>query len=169
MINPIEPEKIYRLMESRVDAQAAIDEVIWVAQRELCIFAKSPAQLAERGFNRAATVAQLRAMLLPVRTHHIRIALHDTAGMESELPRLLALLNQFAAQISIHRTLGIAREARDAMVIADDCHFWRRIHEDHPRSVLTMHSAADTRPYVERFAEIWECSELAVYGGVAGL
>lgn len=163
------PEKIYRLMETRAEARSAIDEVVALAKRELRIFDATPALLKEHEFGRPERMETLRQLLLPSRDHKLRIVLHDTRGIESELPRLMALLTQFSGQISIHRTSGQASEARDAMVIADDAHFWRKLHIDHPRSILTCHSATDTRPFSERFEEIWEQSELAASGSNLGL
>ena len=163
------PEKIYRLMETRSEARDAIDEVLGMAQREIRVFDASPKLLKEREYGQPARMDMLRKLLLASRDHRLRIALHDTRGIESELPRLVSLLTQFSGQIQIHRTTGQAAEARDPMVIADDAHFWRKLHVDHPRSVMTLHCAADARPFVERFEEIWEQSELAVTGSNLGL
>ena len=164
-----QPEKIYRLMETRAEARSAIDSVLALAQREIRIFDSDPKALKERELGERDQIETLRIFLLASRDHRMRIALHDTRGIESELPRLIALLTQFSGQIQIHRTLGRASEARDAMIIADDAHFWRKLHVDHPRSVLTMHDAGDTRPFLERFEEIWDQSELAVTGSSLGL
>ena len=163
------PEKIYRLMETRGEARIAIDEVVAQAQREIRVFDAGPKELKEREFGQPARIEVLRKMLLASRDHRLRIALHATRGIESELPRLIALLTQFSGQIQIHRTVGQAVEARDPMVIADETHFWRKLHIDHPRSVVTLHSAADTKSFIERFEEIWDQSEQAVSGSNLGL
>ena len=163
------PEKIYRLMETRAEARAAINEVLALAAREIRIFDADPKLLKEREFGQPARVETLRKMLLASRDHNLRIVLHDTRSIESEVPRLVALLTQFSGQIQIHRTLGQAAEAHDPMVIADDAHFWHKLHIDHPRSVVTLHSAVDTRPFLQRFEEIWDQSELAVTGSNLGL
>ena len=162
-------EKIYRLMETRAEARSAIVSVLALAQREIRIFDADPKAMKEREFGEHDQIEILRIFLLAGRDHRMRIALHDTRGIESELPRLVALLTQFSGQIQIHRTLGRASEARDSMVIIDDEHFWRKLHVDHPRSVLTMYDAGDTRPFLERFEEIWDQSELAVTGSSLGL
>lgn len=162
-------ESQYRIMETRTEAAHAIDEVVQLARRELAIFAASPAALAVWDFNRPARCELLRALLLGNRERRVRLALHDTAGIERELPRLLTLLAQFSTQLLIHQTLGVAREAKDSLVIADQIHFWRKLHEDHPRSVLSLHASPEAKPLVERFSEIWDSSALAVHGGTAGL
>ena len=162
-------EKIYRLMETRREARDAIGEVVDQVRSDLRIFDADPQALKDHAFGDPARIESLRKFLLASRDHSLRIALHNTRGIESELPRLVALLTSFSGQIHIHRTLGQAAEARDAMVIADDAHFWRKLHVDHPRSVITLHSAVDTRPFLERFEEIWDQTELAVTGSSLGL
>jgi hypothetical protein len=163
------PEKIYRLMETRADARIAIEEVVVLAKREIRVFDADPKTLRDRDFGTATRIDTLRAFLRAGRDHKLRIALHDTRGIEIELPRLITLLTNFSGQVHIYRTLGQAAEARDPMVIADDAHFWHKLHIDHPRSVLNLHSAADARPFVERFEEIWEQSEQGVTGSSLGL
>ena len=163
------PEKIYRLMGTRTEARAAINEVVALARREIRVFDASPALLKEHEFGQAARIEALRAMLLASRDHKLRIVLHDARSIESEVPRLVALLTQFSGQVHIHRTVGQAVEAHDPMVLADDAHFWHKLHIDHPRSVMTLHSATDTRPFLERFEEIWDQSESAVTGSSLGL
>ncbi len=160
---------VYRLMDTNADALVAIDQVIGAARRELRIFDASPRTLHDRGFGSPAMIEKLRRLLLGSRGHSLRIALHETQGIEAELPRLIDLLTRFSGQIQIHRTIGQAAEARDPMIVADDAHFWRKLHVDQPRSVITLNNAADTRPFLERFEEIWEKTELAVSGSTLGL
>lgn len=166
---PAPPEKIYRLMQTMSEAHAAIDEVLMQTMREVRVFDINPGSLKDRGLGQPACIEALRNLLLENRDHRLRIALHDTKGIEGELPRLVALLTLFSGQMQIHRTMGQAVEARDPMIIADDAHFWRKLHVDHPRSVMTLHSTVDARPFVERFEEIWELSEIAVTGSSLGL
>ena len=163
------PEKLYRLMTSHADAREAIDAVVGEARRELRVFDASARTLRDRDFARPARIEVLRKMLLANRGHRLRIVLHDVKGIEIELPRVVELLRSFAGQFEIHRTVGQAMEARDPMVIADSGHFWRQLHIDQPRSVLTLHDDIGTRPFIDRFEEIWDMSELAVSGNTLGL
>ena len=167
---PDDPQSpVYRLMDTNADALVAIEQVVNAAQRELRIFDATPRTLRDRGFGSPGRIEMLRKLLLANRGHRLRIALHETRAIEAELPRLIDLLTRFSDQIQIHRTLGQAAEARDPMIVADDAHFWRKLQVDQPRSVLTLHNGADTRPFLERFEEIWEKSELAVSGSTLGL
>ncbi|MEP7154937.1 MAG: hypothetical protein ABI905_04135 [Betaproteobacteria bacterium] len=163
------PPPVYQLMSSNAEALEAQERVIAATQRELRIFDMNARTLHDRGFGSPARIEVLRTMLLSTRGHKMRIALHDVKGIESELPRLMDLLARFSGQILIHRTFGAAAEARDPMIIADEDHFWRKLNIDQPRSVLTMYNAVDTRPFIDRFEEIWEKSELAVSGSTLGL
>ena len=165
----VAPVRIYRLMESNADAAGAIEQVVNAAQRELRIFDATARTLHDRGFGGPPRIEALRALLLANRGHRVRIVLHDIKAIENELPRLVDLLTRFSGQVQVHRTLGQATEARDPMIIADGSHFWRKPHVDQPRSVITLHDAADTRPFLERFEEIWDKSELAVSGTTLGL
>jgi len=163
------PERMYRLMASNADAVDAIEQVINAARRELRVFDASPRTLRDRGFGSPLRIETLRTLLLANRGHRLRVVLHQTKAIENELPRLVDLLTRFSGQIQIHRTVDQATEARDPMIIGDDSHFWRRLHVDQPRSVMTLHDAAATRPLFERFEEIWDKSELAVSGSMLGL
>jgi hypothetical protein len=165
----MEENKNYRLMESRTDAGIAIEEVVMLAQRELRIFDISAATLQEREFGTSARFERLSALLRGTRAHKVLIVLHDLQGFETLLPRLINLQGLFSGQVAIHRGVGLALEAKDPLVIADDCHFWHKLHADHPRSVLTLHDAAATRPLLDRFESIWESSEPGISGGATGL
>jgi hypothetical protein len=161
--------RTYRLMESNADAAGAIEQVVGTASCSLRIFDATPRTLRDRGFGGRSRIDALHALLLADREHRLRVVLHDARAIENELPRLVDLLKRFAGQIQIHRTVERATEARDPMIIGDECHFWRKPHIDQPRSVLTLNDASATRPFVERFEQIWEKSELAVSGNTLGL
>jgi hypothetical protein len=159
----------YRLMETVADARVAMAQVLAAATRTLRVFDVNPATLRDREFGLAVNVDLIRAMLLADREHRLHIVLHETKGIEGELPRVIALLRQFSAQISIHRTVGAARNAQDVMAIADDHAIWRKPVANHPRSVFESGDALAIKPYFDRYEEIWESSEHAVSDGALGL
>ncbi len=163
------PARIYRLMTSNTEAVEAVEQLVHAAQRELRIFDATPRALRDRGFGSPSRIETLRRLLLADRSHLLRVALHDVRAIETELPRLVDLLTRFSGQIQIHRTIDQATEARDPMIVADACHYWRKLHVDQPRSVITLHDATDTKPILDRFEEIWERSEVAVTGSTIGL
>ena len=170
-INPANPgpEVVYRLMDSGGEALTAIDEAISHAQHEIRIFDVSAQTLRARGFGHPERIESLKQLLLANRSHRLQIALHETIGIERELARLMGLLTLFSGQIAIHRTTGVAREAKDVMIVVDTAHFWRKPYFDHPRSVLTLHDVNAAQPFIDRFEQIWESTELAVTGSTAGL
>jgi hypothetical protein len=157
------------MMESNGDALNAIDEVFAAATRELRIFDVSAVSLRERGMGRPARIDMLRAAFSKNRAMRIRIVLHETNAFESELPRLVALMQMHSAQLKIQRTVGQAREAKDVMLIADDAHFWRKPYFEHPRSIVTLNDPASAQPFIDRFEEIWENTETVAIGGATGL
>jgi len=103
------------------------------------------------------------------RAHRLLIALHETDGLQREVPRLLTLLRQFPMSIEIHRTMAQARDAMDPFVVADDHSVWHQQHFEQPRAVVAIHSPADATPLAQRFEEIWHLSEPAVSATTLGL
>lgn len=170
MSHPTDPPSpqtgIRQLLTGDREALDAMDTVIGRAQRTLMIF---DFELKGRGFNSPQRFEALRRFLLAGRQNEVRIALHETRGLEADCPRLLMLKQQFSSAIRIHRTIGVARSAQDPLLIADDHSYWHRLHYQHPRSVLLLDQAFQVRPLIERFEEIWESSEVASVGGALGL
>ena len=160
------PKPAYRPIFGTADSLAAVDEVIASAERTIRIF---DADLTHRGFNSPARAEKLREFLVAGRAHRILVALHETDGLERDCPRFLTLLRQFPMSIEIHRTVGEARNARDAFVLGDDHSVWHQLHVDQPRAIVALHSPQDTLPIVQRFAEIWDLSEPAVSSTTLGL
>ena len=160
------PEPSYRQISGIAESQAAIDEVIAAASTTLRIFDYT---LGARGFNTQARAEALRHFLVTGRAHRILIALHEPETLERECPRLLSLLRQFPTSIEIHRTLAQARNAADPFIVADDHSVWHQMHHTQPRAIVAIHSPADALPIAQRFAEIWELSELAVSATTMGL
>jgi len=156
-------------MDSNREALLAINDVIGQARHEIKIFDVSAQSLRNRDFGHPERIEALRKILLADRNSRLCIALHETSGIESELARLVGLLALFSSQISIHRTTGAAREAKDVMIIADQAHFWRKPYFEHPHSVISLHDLAAAQPFVDRFEQIWESTEVAVTGSTVGL
>jgi hypothetical protein len=148
------------------DALAAMDMVIAKTKHELLIF---DFELKSRGYNSPQRCEVLRKILLGGRDNRIRIALNEIRGLEADCPRLMNLAQQFPSALRIHQTIGVARGAEDPFVIADTAAYWRKLHYQHPRSVLVLNDLQDTLALTERFSEIWESSEPASVGGVTGL
>lgn len=160
------PEREHATLTGIKDANEAIDRVVAAATQQLSIFDD---RLENRGYESPPRIEAMRRLLLAGRMHRIRIALHEPEVLQRTQPRLLALLREFPSAIEIHRTVGEARNAHDPFVIADDHSAWHRLHRDHPRSVVALHSPPDVHGLVNRFAEIWELTEPAVSATTLGL
>jgi hypothetical protein len=163
------PDATYKMMESNSDAKTAIEEVIALATQEIRIFDASPMTLQDRDYGRPARIEVLKSLLLKNRASRIRIALHETTGLESVVPRLVALQGLHSVQLKIQRTVGAAREAKDVMLIADGAHIWRKPYFEHPKSIQTLNDETAAKPYIDRFEEIWESTEIVPIGSATGL
>jgi hypothetical protein len=160
------PQPVYRPLFGVAESQAAVDEVIAAATRTLRIFDMT---LFNRGYNSPQRMERLRSFLVAGRSHRILVALHETGSLDTDCPRLLALLRQFPMSIEIHRTLMQARKAMDPFVVADDHSVWHQLHHEQPRAIVALHSPADAAPIAQRFDEIWDQSEPAVSATTLGL
>lgn len=159
----------HRIMESSVEARAAIAHLIASARQEIMVFDRTPATLRDRDIDRPEMIEAMRSLLLGGKFRKIRIVLQEVQGIEGELPRLTALLAQFGGQVAIHRALGAAREVQDVLILADAESVWRKPVYSHPRSILYLADAMNVSPYLERFEEIWVNSEMAVADRQSGL
>ena len=144
----------------------AVDRVIAAAQHELRIF---ECDLSDPGYRAAERAVLLEKFLAARRSNRLLISLHETAHLEREAPRLLALLRRYSHAIEIRATFGPARGARDCLVIADRHSYWHRMHIDQPRSVSALGDATAAAPLLDRFEEIWASSDPAVSATVLGL
>jgi hypothetical protein len=169
MSTPETPEATYKMLESNTEAKTAIEEVIARATQEIRIFDVSPASLQERDYGRPARIEVVKSLLLRNRRSKIRIALHDVSEIESTIPRLVMLLGLHSAQLKIQRAIGPAREAKDVLLIADDAHVWRKPYFEHAKSIQTLYDEAAAKPYIDRFEEIWESTEIVPIGAATGL
>ena len=106
--------------------------------------------LAHVDMNSAPRMEQLRVFLAGSRDARLRIVVHDAEAVRRGCPRLLSLLAQNAAAISIHETEGEARRAQDCFVIADGEHLVRRGVAAQPRGAIILHDQhggpRDARP-----------------------
>ena len=155
-----------RLIASRAEFSAALDEVIGRTERSLRIFDPT---LAGFGFNTAARDEQLRTFLLKRRSNRVMIAVHDTSAITQGAPRLMRLLRQFSHAIMIHQTNDAIRNLDDVLVISDDLHCVRRPHHAHPKGVVYLDDPVETREWLNRFNAIWEQSTPAVSATTIGL
>ena len=166
-MQPVPPERMpgERKLEGLAAYETAIDELIANASRMVRIFDRS----IGRGFNSPQRYELLRELLLANRANRVYIALHETANITRDCPRLILLLKQFSHGLFIYQTLPAARRVYDPFAVADDTRFVRRFHYDDVRGVATVGDVAATQLLMQRFDEIWQASAPSVSATTIGL
>ena len=159
-------ETVYERFDTRADFQAAVERLLEQPGRELRIF---DPDLSSLRMNDPARIDSLAAFLLASRTRRLYIAVHDTAHITRQCPRLMALLARFAHAIQINRTHQEIRELQDAFLVLDAMHFVRRPVAAFYRGAMGLGDETDGLAMRSRFMEIWAASYPAVSGTTAGL
>ena len=164
---PVPPERMpgERTLEGLAAYEAALDELIANAAHTVRIFDRS----IGRGFNSSQRYELLRQLLLANRTNRVYIALHETANIVRDCPRLMLLLKQFSHGASIYQTLPAARRVYDPFAVADDTRFVHRFHYADIRGVATVGDVAATQLLLKRFEEIRQASAPSVAATTVGL
>lgn len=144
----------------------AIDTLIGLARQRLRVV---DGDMSQMGWNSAARIDNLTALLRRSREVKVQIIVHEVRYLETSCPRLVGLLRQWSAAITIYRTGAEARGVANPLVIADDRHFLHRFHVDHPRALLAIDEPALATPLVRRFEEIWATGEPGLSATVLGL
>lgn len=146
--------------------RVAIDRIVRRGRRTIRVFDRN---LDGAGFNAADRFEVLRSFLLQSRENRLQFVLHDVGPVQRDHPRLLLLLRQFSAAVSIHQTSQEAQGVYDGIVVADDAHYVHRFHFDHPRGEWVLNDIARTQGLLRRFEEIWSASAPAVSATTLGL
>ena len=159
------PNAEYRRFEGMREYEAVVDELIPRTLRAIRVFEN----ILPRAWNSPARYEVLRQFLLANRTNRLLVVVHDAGTIERECPRLVELLQQFGTAIRIHQTLTPAKGVYDPFVVFDANHYVHRFHYRHLRAAQGTNDIAGTQLLLDRFAEIWEASALAVTAGTSGL
>jgi len=166
-MQPVPPERMpgERKLEGLTAYEAALDELIANTSHTVRIFDRN----IGRNFNSPKRYELMRQLLLANPTNRVYIALHETANIVRDCPRLVMLLKQFSHGLFIYQTLPAARRVYDPFTVADDTRFVHRFHHADVRGVATVGDVANTRLLIKRFDEIWEASTPAVSATTIGL
>ena len=159
------PDAAYRRFEGMREYEAIVDGLIPTTLRFIRVFDRtlSPA------WNTPRRQEILRQFLLANRQNRLLIVVHEAETLDRVCPRLLELVRQFGASLRIHETLTPAKQVYDPFVIFDASHY---VHRFHYRFLRAAHGANDVlgaQQLIDRFAEIWDASALAVTAGASGL
>lgn len=148
------------------DFREAIDTVLRLATRDICIFDYN---LGGAGYDTAQRYELLRTFFLCSRTATARIVVHDPSHLIRHGARLQNLLHQFSVNFFIHQTNEEAQGVYDPFMVVDTRHYVRRFHYESPKGVLGMNDAAMSELLKRRFEEIWGASIPTITATTLGL
>ena len=144
----------------------AVDFTLSAAQREIRIFDRD---LVRLGLENPTRVALLDRFLAADADHHLRIALHDTAPLEAQMPRLLTMLRDYRHNAEVRCTPPHLRQLAEKCVLADRCTGVIRFHEDRARGKYVLEFPGEIEPWWRRFDDLWQESDPCSPGAVTGL
>jgi len=159
------PNAEYRRFESMREYEALIHGLIPQTQRVIRVFD----QALSLPWNSSERFEALRQFLLADRSNRLLIVVHDAKPIESERPRMVELVRQFGAAVRIHETLSPAKQVYDPFVVFDANHYVHRFHYRFLRAAHGSNDLVGAQQLLDRFAEIWDVSALAVSAGTSGL
>ena len=133
--------------------QAAIDRLLGLASRTLCIYDED---LVKLRLDDSGRLAHLYRLLQNAQPGSVRIALRNAEPFRRQQTHLIRLLAPHAHTITIQETSDQISSLRDSMILIDDQHALIRFDRDQARSKLLISETDDLRPYRQRFEEIWK-------------
>ena len=99
----------------------------------------------------------------------MQLAMHRSAHIEREYPRLLRLLRDYNHKIECRMTPKNLQLLTDSFCIGDDVNIVRRFHCDHMRGEAAFSAPSATEISLERFAGIWSEATVGLHPTTAGL
>jgi hypothetical protein len=159
------PNAEYRRFEGMREYEALVDQFIPQTQRVIRIFDRT----LSLSWNSPERFEALRQFLLSHRSNRLFIVVHDADPIERDRPRMVELVRQFGTAVRIHATLTPAKHVYDPFAIFDANHYLHRFHYRFLRAAQGTNELVGAQQLLDRFAEIWEASILAVSAGSSGL
>lgn len=140
------------LITSWSDYQIAIDRVLSLAHKRICIYDEDLVQLH---FESPARIAILKLVLSEEKHDCLRIALRNSASLQQHQPLLRNLLKTFSHNSAVQQTPEQLGHLRDSIILVDDAHALIRFDRDQARGKLLIDESDEVMPYRRRFEEIW--------------
>lgn len=159
------PNAEYRRFEGMREYESLIDGLIPQTQRAIRVFEHT----LSPSWNSPERFETLRQFLLANRTNRLLIVVHNAEPIERDRPRMVELVRQFGTAVRIHETLALAKQVYDPFVVFDANHYLHRFHYRFLRAAQGSNDLIGARELLDRFAEIWDASVLAVSAGASGL
>lgn len=138
--------------DTRAAYLQAVDKVLSIARKDLCIFDPDIKALDLESRTRAETIA---AFLAGGRDRSLRIVLHDLDHLTRYSPRLTGLLRRYGHAFSIRQTPEPLRNLADTFLLADATSGVIRFHADHFRGKLLLDAPREIHDWQQRFEELW--------------
>ncbi|RTL25977.1 MAG: hypothetical protein EKK49_19025 [Rhodocyclaceae bacterium] len=151
---------------SEGEYRLAIDGVIALAQREICVF---DTDLWRMGLEDKERAASLEAFLAGGPLHRIRVVVHDATRLGTACPRLQGVLRRFPMGIEFRQSPENLRHLADCLFLVDGRHGVIRFHVDHARGKQVLHDPAELAPRMQRFEDLWEVSAPCLWATQLGL
>jgi len=151
---------------SEAEYSSAIDEVLLVAQKEICLF---DPDLERLGLEEKGRAARLETLIAGAEKGRLRGVVHDASRLNAHSPRLQELLRRFPLSIEFRLSPENMRHLADCMLLADGSHGVIRFHADHARGKQILHDPVELAPRILRFEELWQASQPLPLTGVLGL
>jgi hypothetical protein len=159
------PNAEYRRFEGMREYEAVIDALIPQTQRIIRVFDQG----LSRAWNSPERYEALRQFLLANRKNRLLIVVHDAEPIVRECPRTVELVRQFGTAVRIHETLVAAKQVYDPFVVFDAIHYVHRFHHRFLRAAQGTNDLLGAQQLIDRHAELWDASALAVSAGTSGL
>lgn len=139
------------LITSWTDYQVAIDRLLDLACRKICIYDQDLGQLK---LETPSRLNALKRALQGADQQPLQIALRDANALRLAHPVLNNLLTTYSHRVLAQQTPEQLAHLRDCMILVDDKHALIRFDRDQARSKLLIDESDEVRPYLIRFAEI---------------
>lgn len=140
------------LITSWGDFQTALDRLLAMANRKICIYDED---LGHLKLDSAARLAALKRLVSDKPAGNIRLALRNSEPLRQHQPLLINLLTDYSHCFSACQTPPHLAHLRDSMILVDGRYGLIRFERDLPRSKLLIDENEELKPYLARFEEIW--------------
>ena len=135
------------------DYQAAIDQLLAMPCRKLCIYDED---LVKIRLDDKKRLENLQHLLQSAQPGSVRIALRNAEPFRRTQTHLIQLFAVHSHIITIQETSQQLNNLRDSMILLDDQHGLIRFDRDQARSKILIDESDELRPYLQRFEEIWK-------------
>ncbi|HSG23181.1 MAG TPA: hypothetical protein VLA64_09515 [Azonexus sp.] len=139
------------LITSWGDYQTAIDHLLFMACRKICIYDEDLGQLK---LDSALRLPQILRVLQAGHKESLQVIIRNADLLRHRSPLLIKLFADFGHLASAHQSPPHLANLRDSMLIVDDKYALIRFERDLPRSKLLLDSTDELKPYLNRFSEL---------------